>query len=1809
MSHVPEPSALYADLAGGRQHSDVYSALALVVPPSDPRWLPSIAVAVQDLIDTCPWLGRELRYYVPRLQGLSGLVSYLRSRPPDDLPKELVAEFPAQAALAIAPTKDSWLRPPKALMIAVALRTIFPSQSVESSTDIRAQRGFAELVRVAKGLNFINVRQAREAFLKAAEGESGPLAYATALCRYMEHPEQLPASQAARTAKPDADLLSVLKRDILPLLKDLPAPKTPDAPRRETEDWERDDGDEPDVRIRMRLRPSPDSIDEDLEDSVEISFDHISNLGHVSSLDLAVFEDPFARRLSANQAIHSGNTFLSTFHADVLTASEIKLLLPAVLKVLEKSISDRDAGNVSLLLTLLLMFATGLTKERAVAILANDERSGSDMPFLSNTSEELIAPALNPDSVRQKEEQNQKLVFNQDRQIHIPLPPALALHLREFRQNFPTGFTSPELLRGLYPLLRTIADSVGLAAVTLGRLRRTAAPLLFNDCNDLVAVMHLTRDTFGRSLAPLHYVSFDESVLRGIYRRAMWPHFGDDPDMGNEPDTSGKSRLGSVFCPLPASAKSACATIGSILHAGKPPPGKATPREVANVHNAMATHLAALLVAVVGHRPHEALFRLTIHDFDLDRELGLFGDKDIDPAHLTRIVAIGKEVSNQLQRYIQHLHGLLECKNLPSSSIARLRRILKGIGPLIFRLDEHGDLQQWSVASWQDMLSSQWHLLQPNFGRHYLASRGRELKYSPEWIHTHLGHQDIVGYPFNPDSPLFPVELAHKIGPLIDEIFKEQGWKRRNGFKPASSLPDSWAETGPMRITHSHSVRFRRKLSKARCRFQSELRAQLRPLKSKAERILVEKVKAISSPLSEALCFRYNSQRQKREEELLAWPTSDRGPPKNQSDLIPVRLEPPQMESLLSTLEQEAGDNQALEIALKNQLAYALEWLRKRRKYIGPYCGAYRMRPLPDESPFYQGIFRATKQLRALRELFCGLRDSPFNKGSSEEMTWELGKAVLAVCVFGQVDDLSIVWELFFSETQVEQIPASPNSLLVHLPQAETTVGLNGVAAIAYSRWRRIGGDLNESLEDAEPIFDAALRSVLPGQCLRKGHGVKALLQTVRTANRVELPGLFRTILDPEEGAVALPPDRLRSLLNPAFRAPGKGGTDAAVENWSLKRVHKINEIDVQVRILKKMIPASDTEVTLPMTGETIRLKSRQHEPAREKLVKELHCWASHEKYDLTVRYLAGWLRHLALRPKLRGTGRLSWNSVQSYFGKVALPLVGLIGRGGLKELSVEDLEDLYLDLLGQLPEKKQAVTCTQLLSFHDYLVSDHRFEPVDTSVFREFATRQALNRNVSNQVVLPSERELVNSHLQWLSDPDSHPTDSKTEFRIHTQAFLCFALAASTGARINEIAGLKHKDVIRIGQEIGLILRPNGYRLLKTRSARRLVDAGAELAPEIVQRLSRWLNAECDRIGMDRFHNEHIFCDLQDELVGTAALRCWYTPTLKAINTQVSSHHLRHTKVNEVFLRLLLGIGLNELHEPGRVGRSMEYPSIWPRDLVLQTGQIGHRRPRTSATCYFHLAFAASIAAQRTLHGDDDRKCGAAAMGNSTSGWDNLSQKWKEDIVARYLNRCVRKQEVSGTIHKLDRSSLPGPLNTALPRMSIAVDLLARGRSVATVRESIGLTAVHLESLMEADRRQAINSGIALVPGNPNGNARNSNYPRWRAGSRVLQSLWSKLELEQDSRMHSLLRGWRLSTSRSQRSRFLWDSELIQTAEECVKSLKQVEIRKEPEGSLYVVSIIFGGCVVNHEMAYTLAVADVVASTLAAKSTPQLSR
>ncbi|MDZ7790279.1 MAG: hypothetical protein U5L08_07280 [Xanthomonadales bacterium] len=54
-----------------------------------------------------------------------------------------------------------------------------------------------------------------------------------------------------------------------------------------------------------------------------------------------------------------------------------------------------------------------------------------------------------------------------------------------------------------------------------------------------------------------------------------------------------------------------------------------------------------MIIAIVGHRHSNALFRLRRWDFDLGLGAANIADKMSDPAHLRRLVGLGSQVARQ----------------------------------------------------------------------------------------------------------------------------------------------------------------------------------------------------------------------------------------------------------------------------------------------------------------------------------------------------------------------------------------------------------------------------------------------------------------------------------------------------------------------------------------------------------------------------------------------------------------------------------------------------------------------------------------------------------------------------------------------------------------------------------------------------------------------------------------------------------------------------------------------------------------------------------------------------------------------------------------------------------------------------------------------------------------------------------------------------------------------------------------------------------------------------------------------------------
>ena len=151
-----------------------------------------------------------------------------------------------------------------------------------------------------------------------------------------------------------------------------------------------------------------------------------------------------------------------------------------------------------------------------------------------------------------------------------------------------------------------------------------------------------------------------------------------------------------------------------------------------------------------------------------------------------------------------------------------------------------------------------------------------------------------------------------------------------------------------------------------------------------------------------------------------------------------------------------------------------------------------------------------------------------------------------------------------------------------------------------------------------------------------------------------------------------------------------------------------------------------------------------------------------------------------------------------------------------------------------------------------------------------------------------------------------------------------------------------------------------------------------------------------------------------------------------------------------------------------------------------------------------------------------------------------------------------------------------------------------------------MGVSAVEIELLLEADRQQANNTGIAIVPGNLHGIKRNSQYPRWRAGSTSLQALWELAEIDRDPDILALIRGWFLAAKRQERARLEWDSELIQLAKRCLERFSGYSIRQKPTGLRLLAEIWRADTQVNHELAFTLCIAHITLSAASSASPAQ---
>ncbi len=1717
---MPQPAAASIDI------SRVEAAILELVPqPPDTRFSVGIADAILEVAQSIDWLLPELTAYSPALAALEQYVAAHPDQLDTPLPSSDEPEYPILRALAAKPSTEKLEDSYTALMLVVAAHAAHLRRTSDVNSDA-ASEAADTLAKKRNGLSRSDVYRGREAFLRAIRQSRDSLECAVILESLFNSPQELPPGVEKDAARPDTRHKDVLRNVVIPLLSGATLTTQSDWTEEDTtpDEWELDDTTTPTTHLQIPSSAQDDGVD----DEVTILTDKVTRR-EAQELNATSFWDP--TRVPMSQSIHSTNDHLITLHADVITPEEARTFASTWFQAMTTALDEGKSAAAAELGVLGLMLACGLTKERAAMAMHPKARLQQPARYLTTDCNFLISPVLGPRTSSTDVDADALEEPYRDQQIALPLPPALALQLRRLRELHPRMAPPMTDRPPLESALRALAESCGFPSITIGRLRRFPSVCIFEYSRDLPATMILCGDTFRHSRAPLHYACWSADRLEEMIRASIWRHWPvpDEPQSAPGPFPAPAprpaglpTRIGSTHHDeVDGLATIACPKVGGQVHKQTN-----TPLERAILaHNQIGSHLGAAFIGVAGHRPSEALFRLTSMDIDPNLGIAIISDKEIDPTHLTRLIALGSKLTHQYKLYIAHLQSLL-LENLDKKTKKRIKAAISGRRPLLFGLEDSGEVIEWTLERWRKHLPEAWVGLKTNYSRHSLATLSRdkaaETSTDSNWTAIQLGHYDHVGFPFSPDSPTYPSQLSKMVGPLLDHLFDRHGWRHRTGLAGYDSSGASldWKELGPlgpwMISLQKHERRCKDKLQKFR---QYYLTSTFRQ-RSDAEGLLIDVLQPQVPELATLLAREFNAIRSRRAEPPLELPELEGF---DHEDLS-VELKQDRWLDLLELIDLGAGKREALRVAARNRLVIGLRRIKQTRKYRGIIPAGYPYRAMPDPSPFPRSMCRATQQIALLRQHFRTLT-SPIDGTDLEKALWLLGKTILAWVIYGQITDAAQITSLIASgKPSLDRLPASPSSLLVHLDDQDMTLGFSGPGALAHAQWIKKGAAALNTLESLSlhtPIEDA-LRLVLPPSAQPEKNVFSSLLETMGMMNRIEQTGFQRHCLTPETGSVCFAADRCREYIRSAEIRPRPAKEGKA--STALKRSESVNAIQDALDELLNALPGGSDVTILKRTGQSIQPGIQRFKPARSMVAKEIEQWIKDETQPTMVKYVASWLHYTVLRPRYRGSDKeLEWGTVKDYFGLVKKAIVNNIGwLKADEEADAEELEALYIRAIeGERNTSRERDMAVQLLDFHSHLETNFEFDDVDRCLFLPYLPRSDKRLyNVSADVVLPEEASAIQRLMEHQATPTS-ATLPGTNIRLLQQAAFAHLLIQLTGARIAEVAGLQHRDIILTKDYIYIILRANGYRGVKTPAARRLVPLKLGDRPHLSQ-FADWVANERTMRGVHRVGRTYLFTDWSTgNLVGRERLGTLLRSAIHLVNAHVGIHHNRHYHVTD-------GLASDELgcspRSPTPTKASCVPRNRLPRDMAARAYFIGHRRPRTSGRCYMHFPAAFSISSQMIHHATQDTAVYACAFGISPDGWRKINGE--ADPQATALDRAckLRKPKVPSDLGAVKSDWVT---KSSVARYCNALNSLYMGHSEDQVCLALGLSPSEIDGLLDSANKFAANSSIQL---DERGKRRPAKQRRWRAGSQALQDLWRQIEVRKSPRHLNLLELIRLA-------------------------------------------------------------------------------
>lgn len=1326
-----------------------------------------------------------------------------------------------------------------------------------------------------------------------------------------------------------------------------------------------------------------------------------------------------------NQKIWGSNPLLIRDHIESVSDVEMNMIIEIIRRRVsaDLEVARHESARIGIVAAL-----TALTGRGPATFALADSRLGSlknggRRPRLRLREGIFEMPVLRPENAFKATASNSNLLESTVDIVRLPLPPELCGWINSLLENSndPWRWEPKRLRHALKEFFAEVEEEVG-TGISLARVRNFARARLREVTRDTSKTMLLCGDTFGLSTAPLYYANVPAQELEDTFRQAMWPVLGGAPSPATAAGSLNPGRVGSQLLVTASAARELSRSPSAPMHAS----GKSRMEDRRRVqdHNALTNHVLCMLVAIGGHRPTAALLELKRFDFDTEQPAAIFSDKQCDPAHLFRYTPTADLIAKQIDQYFSHLRGLAREAGDETLLSQRARQSLLGDAPIFFHLAQDGTLVELDMTSWRATLPNNWAALPLNWGRTWLASRGREAGIESDHLAIVLGHFEATGYPYSRESPLEPAQLSRAVSGPLGHLARSAGWILRKGLSVDGTFDEDLVEAGPLR----NWKRERQELAARMRQFQTEVdqarRSQMRSKREEGERlvyaILREVVSAGVPTFGEIVKL-----------------SSDPAEPGQIGRGI--RMSPDDLEDIERRVESAAGSDRILAIAAHNALYRYLKKAVERLSWESPIPGPWLAPNTQEPSPFFPGLFRATTQVRILRKHFGRI---PPRAGVGSEFTdleWACGISAMALCIFSFEDDAQRVRDILSGRDSISSSSAIGDLLLLKTDDRARSAGVRSLAAVALARLRR---DHPSEALPTPARLDEVLAAQMPAQIA--GHNTELLgrlCATVEIANRTELSGLARLANSKHSGCANMTVARQRQFLEEGWGSVDSltVSSDRAREKTQVKaRTCKPSEVKKDYRRLRDALYVGTGPKKFKLTGGV--LSQANIGAFRGPLKRELEALLSEETLSPLVACIAAYSLHMTVHgtPEKRDP---AWGTVYRYITSFGSELVAQACDTDFLDLDTDEYLDIYQGVIDRKSTNlSKELAARELACFHAYLHEHHDFESVDFSDLEGVII--AAEHQVDADVILPQEIVQGIAQMSELASASAQETQSNpSRVRLDRQSLVFAILLRASGARHNELAALRFKDILASPESTILLIRSSRYRRLKTSAGRRIIDGSRRLSRQQRQVVSDWLDAEKSRLGKTWKRTLPIFGDFSEPKMRVVP-RVLRDMTLESLASATGSrsrvHRVRHLAAAEDLTSLWLsGQDWRALRfSRARVRRfavgRRRSDIVLPRDIREQGIRFGHRRSSTTVLNYFHMAWMTKSRASSALQEFETRHAAAVALGVSVAGADKILQRKKLIPGGEQSNQPMAAwlSHVAG-----ERTATPGNTAAQLPK------------------------------------------------------------------------------------------------------------------------------------------------------------------------------